>query len=133
MIKESFIHQTMMVNLPTIYYEQSKAAKALLKPDTGRLMDLLDREPVHTAEEGKRYVMPTLQYLRFLDILYSPKSRGKNKMNTKRHAYNRVLLYNKPTWGIVFKEIRPYLRYGFTKDIQNTLRGQLEESLKNEW
>ncbi len=124
MIKESFIHQTMTGTLSEAYTRQSEVAKTSLKPDTGTLFAFLERSPLETIREGKLYYMPTLTYLRFLDIHYRKKYGKRSK--------KRINLYNKPLFGIVYRTLIPRLRYGLRDEIREQIKEEISSSLNQE-
>lgn len=65
-----------------------------------------------------------LKYLRFLDIIYS--GRSKAYMNVRR----RLALYNRVVWGVLYGETLPAIRYGLTQDIRRRIGENLQKSLK---
>ena len=89
-------------------------------------MSYIQRRPFTSQEaEGRQvYYIRILPYLRYLDIRYR---KGSDRVS--RHIRSNLALYNRTVWGVLYHETFPELRYGFTKEIQDTIRHELEQAL----
>lgn len=65
-----------------------------------------------------------LKYLRFLDIIYSGRSKA------SKYVRRRLALYNRVVWGVLYGETLPAIRYGLTQDIRRRIGESLQKSLK---
>lgn len=60
--------------------------------------------------------MTVLPYMRFLDIHF--------RQDMQRR---KISIYNRVIWGVLYGEVLPALRYGFTQDIRKYITRQLQE------
>lgn len=129
LIKKHFIHDTISQGINLIYETQEKVVRTYLNTRSGNLVSYIQRRPFTFQEtEGKQvYYMRILPYLRYLDIHYR---KGNDRVS--RHIRSNLALYNRTVWGVLYHETFPELRYGFTKEIQNTIRRELEQALQYE-
>ena len=61
--------------------------------------------------------MSVLPYMRFLDIYF------RENIILRRN----LSIYNRVVWGVIYGEVLPNLRYGFTQDIRKYITRQLQE------
>lgn len=125
MIRGEFVHQVVSRGIKRIYATQTDVVGTYLTGGTGQLKAFLSKAPFDLRLGGwgvdKVYYIRLLRYLRFLDIKHR-----KDKMKLRRNLH----LYNKVVWGVIRGEIEPELLYGFTEEVRESVRAELEESLK---
>ncbi|MFV0326367.1 MAG: hypothetical protein ACK5LF_18655 [Bacteroides xylanisolvens] len=126
LIKKRFVHDTISQGINLIYETQEKVVRTYLNTRSGNLMSYIQRRPFTSQEaEGRQvYYIRILPYLRYLDIRYR---KGSDRVS--RHIRSNLALYNRTVWGVLYHETFPELRYGFTKEIQDTIRHELEQAL----
>lgn len=129
LIKKRFVHDTISRGINLIYETQEKVVRTYLNTRSGNLLSYLQRRPFTSQESasGQVYYMRILPYLRFLDIAYR---KGNDRVS--RHIRSNLALYNRTVWGVLYHETFPELRYGFTKEIRDTIRHELEQALRYE-
>lgn len=123
LIRKKFVHETMTEGINKIFDEQTKAFQARFNSRTGRLQSFLSSHSFDRQISDGRYsvFIHLYAHLRFLDMQYrrqdlSPRPKKAN-------------IYNKVVWGILFREVFPELRYGFTDEVRQQLRDQLQTAL----
>jgi len=126
LIKKRFVHEVMTKGLNTIYATQSAAVEKYLNKRSGELSSYLSRAPfTNQSGEGRTvYYLPLFSYLRFLDIGYR---RSKDRIS--KHIRSNLALYNRVVWGVLYHETFPELEYGFTKEIHDRIKKELEDAL----
>lgn len=106
-----------------IFDEQTKVFQASFNSRTGRLLSFLSSHSFDRQISDGRYsvFIHLYTHLRFLDMQYrrTDLDRRPKKAN----------IYNKVVWGILFREVFPELRYGFTDEVRSQLREQLQGAL----
>lgn len=129
LIKQRFIHDTISQGINLIYETQEKVVRTYLNTRSGNLLSNLQKRPFTSQDSGngKVYYIRIFPYLRYLDIAYR---KGNDRIS--RHIRSNLALYNRTVWGVLYHETFPELRYGFTKEIQNTIRRELEQALQYE-
>ena len=129
LIKQRFIHDTISQGINLIYETQEKVVRTYLNTRSGNLLSNLQKRPFTSQDSGngKVYYIRIFPYLRFLDIAYR---KGNDRIS--RHIRSNLALYNRTVWGVLYHETFPELRYGFTKEIQDTIRRELEQALQYE-
>lgn len=129
LIKKRFVHDTISQGINLIYETQEKVVRTYLNTRSGNLLSYLQRRSFTSQESasGQVYYMRILPYLRFLDIAYR---KGNDRVS--RHIRSNLALYNRTVWGVLYHETFPELRYGFTKEIRDTIRQELEQALRYE-
>ncbi|MCC8186494.1 MAG: hypothetical protein LIP08_03005 [Bacteroides sp.] len=92
----------------------------------GRLASFLLTQPYTSVGSAghQRFHFRILTHLRLLDILHSPRRQNGT---TKRKP---LALYNKVVWGILYNNTLPDIQYGFTKDIRDSIREQLQKAVQ---
>lgn len=129
LIKKRFVHDTISQGINLIYETQEKVVRTYLNTRSGNLLSYLQRRPFifQESDSGQVYYMRILPYLRYLDIAYR---KGNDRVS--RHIRSNLALYNRTVWGVLYHETFPELRYGFTKEIRDAIRHELEQALRYE-
>ena len=125
LIRKKFVADTMAEGIDTIFARQQQVAQ-MLATHSGRLRQWArDRHTtVRVTETSRSINVPIMPYVRFLDMQYRTRHDRAGKFLRKQLA-----LYNRTVWGILYRQVFPQLRYGFTDEIRQQLREQLEESI----
>ena len=129
LIKKRFVHDTISQGINLIYETQEKVVRTYLNTRSGNLLAHLQKRPFTFQNSGSEsvYYMRIFPYLRFLDIAYR---KGNDRIS--RHIRSNLALYNRTVWGVLYHETFPELRYGFTNEIRNSIRRELEQALQYE-
>lgn len=130
MIRKEFIHQTLSAGISKIYQTQQNVVATYLQQHSGNLQSHLMRRPF-TGEAGDGrtvFYVRILPYLRFLDISYR---RGRTD-RVSRHIRSQLALYNRVVWGVLYHETFPELRHGFSQQVREGIRQQLEQAVNPE-
>ena len=118
LIKKTFIHNVVSVGFQKIRQIQQEVISENLNVVSGNLLRSIQKEPVGIIEtERQVYYMSVLPYMRFLDIYF--------RENIILHR--NLSIYNRVVWGVIYGEVLPNLRYGFTQDIRKYITRQLQE------
>lgn len=118
LIKKTFIHNVVSVGFQKIRQIQQEVISENLNVISGNLLKSIQKSPVEIeGTERQIYYMSVLPYMRFLDIRFRQDLRIRRKLS----IYNRVI------WGVLYGEVLPNLRYGFTQDIRKYITRQLQE------
>lgn len=118
LIKKTFIHNVVSVGFQKIRQIQQEVISENLNVISGNLLKSIQKSPVEIeGTERQVYYMNVLPYMRFLDIRFRQDLRIRRKLS----IYNRVI------WGVLYGEVLPNLRYGFTQDIRKYITRQLQE------
>lgn len=118
LIKKTFIHNVVSVGFQKIRQIQQEVISENLNVISGNLLKSIQKSPVEIeGTERQVYYMSVLPYMRFLDIRFRQDLRIRRKLS----IYNRVI------WGVLYGEVLPNLRYGFTQDIRKYITRQLQE------
>ena len=120
LIRKKFVHETITAGINAIYDRQAAAIARHLHPQTGRLRDYATRRTIERQISDGSYtaIIPIPLHLRLQDI------RLRRKPKKQRAA-----LYNRLAWPIIYRDIIPELRYGFTEEVRQQLRSQLQTAL----
>ncbi len=130
MIRKEFIHQTLSAGINKIHQTQQNVVATYLQQRSGDLQSHLMRRPF-TGESGDGrtvFYVRILPYLRFLDISYR---RGRTD-RVSRHIRSQLALYNRVVWGVLYHETFPELRHGFSQQVRDSIRQQLESAVNPE-
>ncbi len=121
MIKKEFISQIVSRDIKLIYETQESVVRDVFRGGTGSLAGLLSRRPFNISGSGmnQTFFMRVFPYLRFLDIRYR-----KDQMVTRQ----KLALYNRVIFGVLYHETIPDLRYGLTKEIRKKIELQISEA-----
>ncbi|MBP3786728.1 MAG: hypothetical protein ILA22_01140 [Prevotella sp.] len=127
MIRKQFVHQTLSQGIGKIYQTQQNVVATYLQQRSGSLQSHLMRRPFNSesADDRTVFYVRILPYLRFLDISYR---RGRTD-RVSRHIRSQLALYNRVVWGVLYHETFPELRYGFSQQIREGIRQQLEQAV----
>lgn len=118
LIKKTFIHNVVSVGFQKIRQIQQEVISENLNVISGNLLKSIQKSPGEIeGTERQVYYMGVLPYMRFLDIRF----RQDLRIGRKLSIYNRVI------WGVLYGEVLPNLRYGFTQDIRKYITRQLQE------
>ncbi|MCC8153607.1 MAG: hypothetical protein LIP01_04960 [Tannerellaceae bacterium] len=117
-ISNTYLQRVINRDANRIYYTQADVIRHKFPDErSGRLANFLVTRPFTSSGSPGRqtFHFRIFTYLRFLDI---------------RHSAQKLALYNRVVWGILYNETLPDLRYGYTKDIQDSIRHELEQTVK---
>lgn len=118
LIKKTFIHNVVSVGFQKIRQIQQEVISENLNVVSGDLLQSIQKEPVGIIEtERQVYYMSVLPYMRFLDIYFRENIIFRRNLS----------IYNRVVWGVLYGEVLPNLRYGFTQDIRKYITRQLQE------
>lgn len=118
LIKKTFIHNVVSVGFQKIRQIQQEVISENLNVVSGDLLQSIQKEPVGIIEtERQVYYMSVLLYMRFLDIYFRENIIFRRNLS----------IYNRVVWGVLYGEVLPNLRYGFTQDIRKYITRQLQE------
>ena len=126
LIRKKFVADTMAEGIDTIFARQQQVAQ-MLASHSGRLRQWArDRHTtVRVTETSRSISVPLMPYVRFLDMQYRTR-----RDRIGKHKRQQLALYNRTVWGILYRQVFPQLRYGFTDEIRQQLREELEETFK---
>lgn len=118
LIKKTFIHNVVSSGFQKIRQIQQEFISENLNVISGNLLQSIQKEPVGIIEtERQVYYMSVLPYMRFLDIYFRENIIFRRNLS----------IYNRVVWGVLYGEVLPNLRYGFTQDIRKYITRQLQE------
>lgn len=118
LIKKTFIHNVVSIGFQKIRQIQQEVISENLNVISGNLLQSVQEKPMEIeGTERQIYYMSVLPYMRFLDIRFRQDLRIRRKLS----IYNRVI------WVVLYGEVLPNLRYGFTQDIRKYITRQLQE------
>lgn len=126
-IRESYIRKIVSRDANRIYTTQVEVIRTNFHGQHAEnLANFLSIKPFSSMKApGKEtYYFRVLTYLRFLDIWSS--GRGQSHMTLRQN----LAIYNRVIWGVLYHETLPDLRYGFTKDIQDSIRAELRSAVQ---
>ena len=126
LIKKKFVHETLQEGILQIYSTQENVVRNNYHRRTGRLLTTLSAHPLDSqiSGENRTIFVRILPYLRFLDMQY--RQRNDRISEFKRRT---LASYNRLVWGVLYHDTFPKLRYGFTDEIRQGIRQELEKSL----
>lgn len=117
LIKKTFIHNVVSNGFKEIKRIQQEVISENLNVISGDLLKSVQKNPLSfIGTERQVYYMTVLPYMRFLDIHF--------RQDIQRR---KVSIYNRVIWGVLYGEVLPALRYGFTQDIRKYITRQLQE------
>lgn len=129
LIRKKFITDAMTKGINKIYETQENVVRTYLNTRSGDLIAHLSRRPF-TSQDSKNkqvYFIRIFPYLRFLDINYRRGSRDR----ISRHLRSNLAIYNRVVWGVLYHETFPEIQYGYTEEIRNSIRQELELALQS--
>lgn len=119
LIKKTFIHNVVSNGFKEIKRIQQEVISENLNVISGDLLKSVQKNPLSLiGTERQVYYMTVLPYMRFLDIHF--------RQDMQRR---KISIYNRVIWGVLYGEVLPALRYGFTQDIRKYITRQLQEEL----
>lgn len=117
LIKKTFIHNVVSNGVKEIKRIQQEVISENLNIISGDLLKSVQKNPLSLiGTERQVYYMTVLPYMRFLDIHF--------RQDMQRR---KISIYNRVIWGVLYGEVLPALRYGFTQDIRKYITRQLQE------
>lgn len=126
LIRKKFVATTMAEGMDSIFARQQQVAQMLGTRSCRLRQWARDRHYTTKITETSRSIsVPLMPYVRFLDMQY--RNRRDRIAKYKRQ---QLALYNRTIWGILYRQVFPQLRYGFTDEIRQQLREQLEDTIK---
>ena len=127
LIRNKFIADVMSQGINKIYETQENVVRTYLNTRSGDLLAHLQRRPFTSQNSDNKqvYYMRIFPYLRFLDINYR---RGSDRIS--RHIRSNLALYNRVVWGVLYHETFPEIKYGYTQQVQSSIRQELEQALQ---
>lgn len=125
LIRKKFVHQTMTDAVARLYEAWQKPI-SLFQVRSGQLQRFAQSGAATHKTSNDSYELRLFVplHLRFLDIQY----RRNKPRGTK--AKGQANLYNQLVWPILFKQVFPELRYGFTDEVRKELRGELKRAVE---
>lgn len=126
LIKKKFVHETLQEGILQIYSTQENVVRNNYRRRTGRLMTMLSAHSFDSriSGENRTIFVRILPYLRFLDMQYRQRNDRISKFKRRNLA-----LYNRVVWGVLYHETFPKLCYGFTDEVRQGIKRELENSL----
>lgn len=129
-INQNYIKKVISRDSKLIYDTQADVIRKNFQNERARLLyNFILKKPFSFNEApGKvTYYFRIFTYLRFLDIWHS------GAFQSHRLFRSNIALYNRVVWGVLYHETLPDLRYGLTRDMQESIRKQLQtENLQNQ-
>jgi hypothetical protein len=117
LIKKTFIHNVVSNGFKEIKRIQQEVISENLNVISGDLLKSVQKNRLSLiGTERQVYYMTVLPYMRFLDIHF--------RQDMQRR---KISIYNRVIWGVLYGEVLPALRYGFTQDIRKYITRQLQE------
>jgi hypothetical protein len=117
-IKKTFVSMILEKEAKAIRQEQLQVVNDYNLFESGELQKSLQGHfSVTPLEHGAKLSMSYLAYARFLDI---------KSVRRKRDSYH---LYNRIVFGHLYHPILNGLRYGFTREVAETIKQELENTM----
>lgn len=115
-IREAFFRRTLERDFKTIMERQLAIANERIysqggRRRSGRLRDFLTAGEIKIGTNPISVTVNYPIYIRFLDM--------------RRNGNMRI--YNRQLWGKIYRETLPELKHGFTEEIKNEIKTQLED------
>lgn len=125
LIRKKFVHQTMTDAISRLYAAW-RPAVSVFQVRSGQLRRFATSGAAARRVSDGSYELQLFVplHLRFLDIQYR-RNHPRATRGTKQSN-----LYNKLVWPIVYKQVLPELRYGFTDEVRKEIRGNLQKAVK---
>lgn len=124
LIRKKFVADTLREGVSEIYARQQRSISARLEKRSGRLEEWSARRLMELTASDSRVTVSigTPVYLRFLDMMY-----GRRKGRYSRFMRRNYPLYNRVVWGVIYRQTIPQLRYGFTEEVREGMRTDLNQ------
>ena len=129
LIKKKFIHQLLQCGIEQIYAAQEKVIIGELDTRTGQLRQwaLRRQYDMRISSSGDNTIdVRFYPYLRFIDMMY----RGR-KDRVSKYKRSKIAVYNRIIWGILYRRTFPAIRFGFTDEVREGIRKNLEQTFNN--
>lgn len=126
-IQEAYIRKIITRDADRIYTTQADVVRQNIQGTRAdNLSGFLSMKPFSAmGAPGKQtYHFRVLTYLRFLDIWSSGRSQS------HMHIRRNLALYNRVIWGVLYHETLPDLKYGYTKDIRDSIKAELQSAVQ---
>ena len=123
-IREQFISETIRRGIHKIYSTQQQVVRDNFQSRTGRLVTSLSAHTFSTASQGgsHTFFVRILPYLRFLDMAYRIR-----RDRIAKHRREKLSLYNRVVWRVLYRETFPEIAYGFTDEVRKQVGSRLKE------
>lgn len=108
----------------SLLFSAWRPATSLFKARTGALRLFAGNGGANRRITKESYQLQVFvpSHLRFLDIRYRRRRGSK--------AVGKANLYNKLVWPILFRKVFPELQFGFTDEVRQALRTELNQALE---
>ena len=131
-VKDEFISDILHRDIGIIYQTQEEVANRYFKERTGTLRKFLSRRAFSIQNSNGLFsvYIGVLSYLRFLDMQYRLPSAGLSSKRAKKQRA-KYAIYNRVIWGVLYNETFPDIQAGFTNEVREAWRKQMEDALSN--
>lgn len=122
-LKTHYVREILERDAKYINETQGKVISDNLRRVSGRLLRSIYRNDFQIQADDNRMLLQFnfLRYLRFLDIKSSMDKFKSKDLRSKLALYNRVI------YGRLYNETRSDIKYGFTEQIKDRIRQELEK------
>ena len=123
-LKTHYVREILERDAKYINETQGKVISENLRRVSGRLLRSIYRNDFQIQADDNRMMLQFnfLRYLRFLDIKSSMDKFKSKELRSKLALYNRVI------YGRLYNETRSDIKYGFTEQIKDRIRMELEKA-----
>lgn len=123
-LKTHYVREILERDAKFINETQGKVISENLRRVSGRLLRSIYRNDFQIQADDNRMMLQFnfLRYLRFLDIKSSMDKFKSKDLRSKLALYNRVI------YGRLYNETRSDIKYGFTEQIKDRIRMELEKA-----
>lgn len=123
-LKTHYVREILERDAKYINETQGKVISENLRRVSGRLLRSIYRNDFQIQADDNRMMLQFnfLRYLRFLDIKSSMDKFKSKDLRSKLALYNRVI------YGRLYNETRSDIKYGFTEQIKDRIRMELEKA-----
>lgn len=123
-LKTHYVREILERDAKFINETQGKVISENLRRVSGRLLRSIYRNDFQIQADDNRMMLQFnfLRYLRFLDIKSSMDKFKSKDLRSKLALYNRVI------YGRLYNETRSDIKYGFTEQIKERIRMELEKA-----
>lgn len=124
LIRDQFIAETIRRGIHKIYSTQEQVVRENYQLRTGRLAASLAARSFSTAAQGcaHTFFVRILPYLRFLDMAYRTR-----RDRIAKHRREKLSLYNRVVWRVLYRETFPEIAYGFTDEVRKQVGSRLKK------
>lgn len=123
-LKTHYVREILERDAKYINETQAEVISENLRRVSGRLLRSIYRNDFQIQADDNRMMLQFnfLRYLRFLDIKSSMDKFKSKDLRSKLALYNRVI------YGRLYNETRSDIKYGFTEQIKERIRMELEKA-----